>query len=167
MERPGTKYCLSLWKLCDQCYQYFFHPQDIVALIGPEPVWPSIFHLSHRISPGAARSSSPPGPPSTPAILLILLFSWWCLDFLSSRPRWVQPWAAFGAALYFYYSLCSGGMPLSTQGHPYLVCFMASIYLGFRMVDIKEKPLYFLYCPGRLNAGTRSYLAASPGRWQP
>ena len=60
--------------------------------------------------------------------------------------RWVQPWAAFGASLLFLLQpLFWGHSFINPKDIPYLVCFMASIYLGFRMVDVKETPLAICY----------------------
>ena len=53
--------------------------------------------------------------------------------------RWVQPWAAFGASLLFLLQpLFWGHAFINPKDMPFMVSFMASVYLGFRMVDTKE-----------------------------
>jgi len=133
-------------------YQNFFHPQAIgrfesdLNLYGPAnfmfivgsarvlqviaPAWSSI-NASHF------------------ANFLIFLVGVWIFYLLVRR--WVQPWAAFSAALLFLSQpLFWGHAFINPKDIPYLVCFMASIYLGFRMVDVKDTPrtIFFVVLSG-------------------
>ena len=133
-------------------YQYFFHPQAIgrfesdLNLYGPAnfmfivgsarvlqviaPVWSSI-NASHFVN-----------------FLTFLIGVW--IFYLLVR-RWVQPWAAFGAALLFLFQpLFWGQSFINAKDIPYLVFFMTSIYLGFRMVDVEDTPskIWFVISAG-------------------
>lgn len=53
--------------------------------------------------------------------------------------RWVGAWAAFGASLLFLMQpLFWGHAFINPKDMPFLVFFMASVYLGFRMLDAQE-----------------------------
>ena len=135
-------------------YQYFFHPQAIgrfesdLNLYGPAnfmfivgsarvlqlvvPAWSSIT-ASHFVN------------------FLTFLVGVWVFYLLIRR--WVQPWAAFGASLLFLSQpLFWGHAFINPKDIPYLVCFMTSIYLGFRMVDSEDTPhkVFFVVLAGFL-----------------
>ena len=60
--------------------------------------------------------------------------------------HWVQPWAAFGASLLFLLQpLFWGHAFINPKDMPFMVFFMASVYLGFRMVDMQETPRVILF----------------------
>ncbi len=60
--------------------------------------------------------------------------------------RWVGPWAAFGASLLFLLQpLFWGHAFINPKDMPFMVFFMASVYLGFRMVDMEETPRIILF----------------------
>lgn len=65
--------------------------------------------------------------------------------------RWMQPWAAFGASLLFLSQpLFWGHAFINPKDMPFLVAFLASVYLGFRMVDEKEtrRTIWFVILAG-------------------
>src|SRR6202142_1919714 len=124
-------------------YQYFFHPQALAPfdtdLNFKGPAYFMLVDGSARILQVVFPAWSSIDASHFVNFLTFLVGVW--IFYLLVR-RWVQPWAAFGAALLFLFQpLFWGQAFVNAKDIPYLVFFMASIYLGFRMVDVKETPL--------------------------
>ena len=128
-------------------YQYFFHPQDIARFESDLNLYgPAYFifivesaRVLQVVFPGWSSINA-----GHFANFVVFLVGVWIFYLLVRR--WVQPWAAFGAALLFLLQpLFWGHAFINPKDIPYLVCFMASIYLGFRMVNIKETPLSIFF----------------------
>jgi hypothetical protein len=79
--------------------------------------------------------------------------------------RWVQPWAAFGASLLFLLQpLFWGHAFINPKDMPFLVFFMASVYLGFRMVDTEgtSRVIFFVVLSGVLLGVTSTMRVVGP-----
>ena len=126
-----------------EAYQYLFNPQALAPFdMDLNFKGPAYFMLVDG-SAGLLQLIFPAWSPinaSHFANFVIYLVGVWIFYLLIRR--WVQPWAAFGASLLFLLQpLFWGQAFVNAKDIPYLVFFMASIYLGFRMVDVKETPL--------------------------
>ncbi len=128
-------------------YQYFFHPQALAPfdtdLNFKGPAYFMLVDASARILQVVFPAWSSIDASHFVNFLTFLVGVW--IFYLLVR-RWVQPWAAFGAALLFLFQpLFWGQSFINAKDIPYLVCFMTSIYLGFRMVDSEDTPRKILF----------------------
>jgi len=128
-------------------FQYFFHPQALAPfdtdLNFKGPAYFMLVDGSARVLQLIFPSWSSINASHFVNFVVFLVGVW--IFYLLVR-RWVQPWAAFGAALLFLLQPIFWGQSfINAKDIPYLVFFMTSIYLGFRMVDIKETPLSIFF----------------------
>lgn len=124
-------------------YQYFLHPKDLPNFDTDLDFYgPAYFMLTATLAYG-----------------LMALFPAWTvveawhlvyfLTFLVSviflyllSRRWVGEWAAFGTALLFLTQpLLWGHAFINPKDIPFLALFMASVYLGLRMLDVAPRSL--------------------------
>jgi len=130
-------------------YQYFFHPQalasfDLVtSLKFKGPAYFMLADGSARVLQAIIPAWSFINANHFVNFFIFLVGVW--IFYLLIR-RWVQPWAAFGAALLFLFQpLFWGHAFINPKDIPYLVCFMTCIYLGFCMVDVEDTPRKILF----------------------
>ena len=130
-----------------QAYQFFLHPQALTPfdtnlnLYGP--AYFMLVNKSAALLQAIIPAWSAINARHFTNFLLYLAGIW--IFYLLIR-RWVQPWAAFGASLLFLLQpLFWGHAFMNPKDLPFMVCFMASVYLGFRMVDMEETPRAVLF----------------------
>ena len=128
-------------------YQYFFHPQAVAPFDTDLNFKGPAYFMLVDGSTGLLQAIFPAWSSINASHFTnFAIYLVGVLIFYLLIRRWVQPWAAFGASLLFLLQpLFWGHSFINPKDIPYLVCFMASIYLGFRMVDIKETPLAICY----------------------
>ena len=128
-------------------YQYFFHPQALAPfdtdLNFKGPAYFMLVDGSARVLQVVFPAWSSIDASHFANFLTFLVGVW--IFYLLIR-RWVHPWAAFGAAfLFLFQPLFWGQSFINAKDIPYLVFFMTSIYLGFRMVDVDDTPRKILF----------------------
>jgi hypothetical protein len=118
-------------------YQFFFHPQDLPLFDGNlDHYGPAYFLLATILARGLV-SLIPTWTIVTAwhFFYLITFLAAIYILYLLSR-RWMSAWAAFGVALLFLTQpLLWGHAFINPKDIPFLAFFMASIFLGFEMVD--------------------------------
>jgi hypothetical protein len=130
-----------------QAYQTIFHPQALTPFDTNLNLYgPAYFMLANKSSVllrAVFRNWSDINAHHLINYLFFLAGVW--IFYLLMR-RWVRPWAAFGASLLFLLQpLFWGHAFINPKDMPFMVSFMASVYLGFRMVDVKEKSRVILF----------------------
>jgi hypothetical protein len=147
-------------------YQYFFHPQALARFQSDLNLYGPAYFM---FVDGSAR------------VLQVIFKEWSSIDashftnfvvylagvwiFYLLVRRWLQPWAAFGASLLFLSQpLFWGHAFINPKDIPYLVFFMTSVYLGFRMVDVKEtlRVVCFVILAGFMLGLTSTLRVAGP-----
>jgi hypothetical protein len=128
-------------------YQYLLHPQDL-PLYGSELNYygPAYFMLIALL----ARAITTLIPAWTVVTawhfvyFLTFLAGVYILHLLSKR--WMSEWAAFGVALlYCTQPLFWGHAFINPKDTPFATFFMASLYLGFKMVDAQAQNKKYLW----------------------
>ncbi len=130
-----------------QAYQSILHPATLAKFDTNLNLYgPAYFMLANKTS-GLLQAVFP-GWSAINArhftnFVLYLVGIW--IFYLLIR-RWVQPWAAFGASLLLLLQpLFWGHAFINPKDMPFLVFFMASVYLGFRMVDTERTSRVILF----------------------
>jgi len=118
-------------------YQYIFHPQDLPSFdTNLNYYGPSYFMLVTLFARGLMAL--------IPAWTIVTAWHFvYFITFLTGvyilyllSKRWLSEWAAFGVALLFLTQpLLWGHAFINPKDTPFMTFFMASIYLGFQIVD--------------------------------
>ena len=146
-------------------YRYFLHPQDLQEFdTNLDFYGPAYFMVTAVVARG----------------FMTLIPSWtiveawhlvYFLTFIASvyvlyllARRWVSEWAAFGAALLFLTQpLLWGHAFINPKDTPFMAFFMASIYLGLRMLDEPPRQrVIWLLLSGILLGMTISFRVLGP-----
>jgi hypothetical protein len=118
-------------------YQYIFHPQDLKLFPGDLNYYgPAYFMLAAGLTNVLQQLD-----PSASAIVIrhFIYFSTFLTSILTLyllSKRWMSRWAAFGVALLFTSQpLIWGHSFINPKDIPFMAFFLASIYLGIKMLD--------------------------------
>ena len=118
-------------------YQYFSHPQDLPNFdTNLDFYGPAYFMLAAVLARGfMALTPSWTIVEAWHLVYFLTFLAGVVVLYLLAR-RWVSEWAAFGAALLFLTQpLLWGHAFINPKDTPFMVFFMASIYIGLRMLD--------------------------------
>jgi 4-amino-4-deoxy-L-arabinose transferase-like glycosyltransferase len=145
-------------------YQYLLHPQDL-PLYGSELNYygPAYFMMTALL----ARGTTALIPAWTVVnawhfvYFLTFLAGVYVLYLLSKR--WMSEWAAFGVALlYCTQPLLWGHAFINPKDTPFAAFFMASLYLGFKMVDASNKKYTWAILAGLVLGLSTSFRILAP-----
>jgi hypothetical protein len=145
-------------------YQYLLHPQDL-PLYGSELNYygPAYFMLTALLARGIT-ALIPVWTVVTAwhfIYFLTFLAGMYILYLLSKR--WMSEWAAFGVALlYCTQPLFWGHAFINPKDTPFATFFMASLYLGFKMVDASNKKYTWAILAGLVLGLSTSFRILAP-----
>ncbi len=145
-------------------YQYLLHPQDL-PLYGSELNYygPAYFMLTALLA-GGIIAILPAWTVVTAwhfVYFLTFLAGVYVLYLLSKR--WMSEWAAFGVALlYCAQPLFWGHAFINPKDTPFTTFFMASLYLGFKMVDAPNKKYFWAILAGFILGLSTSFRILAP-----
>ncbi len=145
-------------------YQYLLHPQDL-SLYGSELNYygPAYFMLTALLARGITAI--------IPAWTVVNAWHFvYFLTFLAGAyilyllsKRWMSEWAAFGVALlYCTQPLFWGHAFINPKDTPFAAFFMASLYLGFKMVDASNKKYTWAILAGLVLGLSTSFRILAP-----
>jgi len=120
-----------------QAYQHILHPQDLQLFVRDLDYYGPAYIVLADISSGLIEKLVP-----SLSFIAARHFVYFCtflvgvlVLYLFSK-RWMSRWAAFGVALLFATQpLMWGHSFINPKDTPFMAFFLASVYLGFQMVD--------------------------------
>lgn len=118
-------------------YQYFFHPQDLSEFdTDLNFKGPAYFMLVSLLAHGLTTLISAWMIITARHFVYFITFLAGVYMLYLLSKRWLSEWAAFGVALLFLTQpLMWGHAFINPKDTPFMIFFLASIYLGFEMVD--------------------------------
>jgi hypothetical protein len=145
-------------------YQYLLHPRDL-PLYGSELNYygPAYFMMTALLAHGITTIISVWSIVTAWHFIYFLTFLAGVYILYLLSKRWMSEWAALGVALlYCTQPLFWGHAFINPKDTPFATFFMASLYLGFKMVDSPNKKYFWAILAGLVLGLSTSFRILAP-----